>query len=610
MISIGGTVTYVSFLGVHPSGSGATTTANSWSSTVASTSPLQTTELTSSTLIPSPSLTNSATSSSVTQTTTTMPTTVSTGVQAPTHRIGVRVVAGAGQFYYTLTGERFVPRGFNYIKLANQTGMNDDPIFYHSLFNVGLYDPVAAENALESMHKEGYNVVRVFTTGCCKVGTLGDPNGGLNMAYIANLADFIQRAKTNEIFVLVTGDGFPAYGRYMQILDQTWSANFEGNNQRFLQVGGLLASSAYFADFADALLAVGAPTDYIFGYDLINEAFYDTNFAPFSFTSGMITTANGKTYDMSSASSRQQMMEENLIHWVDTLRSVIRERDPTALVTQSLFVPHGPVPVRPGDPREPVVLPLVTSSQLDFVDLHPYQGWTTLPEYMENFGISGPTTKPLLMGEFGGFESDYWSPSVAAEAFQDWQVESCTYGFQGWLFWTWDTEVQPGAKLWTAFDGGGVVDNALSPVNRPDPCVSGSFSGQDVALNKPGTASNQISNGPPSLAFDGKIGTPWNSGDFPTQWIEVDLGAASSISAVRLVASQSPAGQTTHIVWGMGPGTGGVYKVLYQFSGTTSDGQVLEYTPAAAWTDIEYIKVETIRSPSWVAWYEIEVLRA
>lgn len=71
---------------------------------------------------------------------------------------------------------------------------------------------------------------------------------------------------------------------------------------------------------------------------------------------------------------------------------------------------------------------------------------------------------------------------------------------------TWDTEDQPGNKFWNAFDGGGVIDRALSPVDRPDPCAPGGFSGQDIALNKPSTASNSLSDSPPSLAFDGALG--------------------------------------------------------------------------------------------------------
>ena len=38
-------------------------------------------------------------------------------VPQPEHRIGVRVVNGAGEFYDRLSGEKFIPRGNNHISL-------------------------------------------------------------------------------------------------------------------------------------------------------------------------------------------------------------------------------------------------------------------------------------------------------------------------------------------------------------------------------------------------------------------------------------------------------------------------------------------------------------
>lgn len=51
----------------------------------------------------------------------------------------------------------------------------------------------------------------------------------------------------------------------------------------------------------------------------------------------------------------------------------------------------------------------------------------------------------------------------------DWQVESCTYGFDGWLFWSWDNPGQP--QFWKATDAAGVIERALSPNARLDPCA-------------------------------------------------------------------------------------------------------------------------------------------
>jgi len=73
------------------------------------------------------------------------PTIVPTPQPPPEHRIGVRVVEGVGEFYDRETGERFVPRGNNYIRLADQQSASGETFFYHSTFNVGLYDPATAE---------------------------------------------------------------------------------------------------------------------------------------------------------------------------------------------------------------------------------------------------------------------------------------------------------------------------------------------------------------------------------------------------------------------------------------------------------------------------------
>src|SRR5258708_38590872 len=88
----------------------------------------------------------------------------SISLSAQMHRSGVRVVAGHGEFYDTFTGASFVPRGNNYVRLANQTLINPagQIFFYHSTFNTDTYDPLRAEQALLAMQQDGYNVVRVW----------------------------------------------------------------------------------------------------------------------------------------------------------------------------------------------------------------------------------------------------------------------------------------------------------------------------------------------------------------------------------------------------------------------------------------------------------------
>jgi hypothetical protein len=77
--------------------------------------------------------------------------------------------------------------------------------------------------------------------------------------------------------------------------------------------------------------------------------------------------------------------------------------------------------------------------------------------------------KPIIMGEFGGEISRFSSIQAAAETLRDWQVESCNYGFDGWIFWTWDLNEQP--DFFNALMQEGAINGIIAPINRPDPCI-------------------------------------------------------------------------------------------------------------------------------------------
>jgi len=530
----------------------------------------------------------------------------------PEHRIGIRGVDGVGEFYDHLTGQKFVPRGNHYIRLAWQRAPSGEMILYHSNFNPGLYDPSRSEQALRKMRSDGYNVVGVMLNPCCREGSLGDPAGGLSSAYLANVVDFLQKAKANEVLVWIRTDDVPKVGGYTALMDAYCCAVFAGYNVHYLTPGGLEANRRFWRDFIQALIAHGAPLDAIWAYSIRAEQFYEANLPPLSLTSGLVTTANGRTYDMAKPEDKQRMMNENLVYWIDQLRASILELDPTALVTIGFFWPQKPNPARIGDPRLvrtywAIADPEIGGSSADFIHLHPYPGQgLTLAQMVENFEMTGFTRKPIVMGEFGAFKATYWSSAVAAQVLQDWQVESCPYGFDGWLLWTWDTEEQP--EIWNGLDDNEVINQALAPKNRPDPCVPGVFPGQNLALGKPVTASNALPTNAPAMAVDGDFETWWGSGDFAPQWITVDLQTPVSIGQIRLAVSQYPDGQTVHQVWGRGSGED--YRLLHEFRGFTTDSQVLEYTPPAPWTGLQFIRVDTLESPSWVSWREIEILRA
>ncbi len=390
-------------------------------------------------------------------------------VLAP-HPIGVRSAAsGMREFFLRATGATLRPRGNNYIRLASQTDFGNNTTTYHSTFNSGLYDSARAEAALTAMQSSGYTVVRVFLNSCCH-GSMVDDTGSLSSAYLANLADFLGRAKNHGLVVILTLDWLPSIGPYAANCPQYPA--FDGVNFLNLCAGGVDANVRFHRAYVQALIDRGAPVEAVFAYELRNEYYNDSNAAPLSWTSGTITTANGRTYDMADAGSRQQMMDDGLVYSTNLIGAAIREVDPTALVTVGFFWPQVPNPTRLGDPRVIEVYPAFASSTADFVDLHlyPIAGDLTLSQLVENYGfVPDLDVHPVLMGETGAFVSSFASAADAATAMKQWQIASCAYDFSGWLVWTWDTDEQ--GELWNALSAGGAIDQALSPHLRPDPCA-------------------------------------------------------------------------------------------------------------------------------------------
>jgi len=108
----------------------------------------------------------------------------------------------------------------------------------------------------------------------------------------------------------------------------------------------------------------------------------------------------------------------------------------------------------------------------------------------------------------------------------------------------------------------------------------------------------------PSLAFDGIIDTAWNSGRFPSQWIEVDLGTIHKLNRFILTVNQVPDGNTVHQIFVSENRQ--EYILVQTFSEYTVHKQQLEAildNPINA----RYVQVSTSQSPSWVGWFEIEV---
>jgi hypothetical protein len=518
---------------------------------------------------------------------------------APRHRIVVRVENGAGRLFDRMTGKPFQPRGANYVRLS-ATLLSTQGVD-HSTFLVGAYDSRRAERALGQMQALGYNTVRVFVVGECRVGCMGDPaTGRISTRYVANVVDFIRRAKRHRMLVILTST-FPPQ-RYMAMIGT--NPLVADVNRIFLTSGGVTAFAAYWRDLVLELRRQHAPLDDVLAYDIQNEPALVTNNPPLTLSSGRLRAPNGRTYDLSDPAAKQRLVGDALVTFVDRVRAAIRRVDPTALVETSFFEPQGPNPSRIGDPRVVDTKAVIERSTLDFVDLHAYPGLAlTFPQYMQNDGVSGPTRKPLIVGEMGAFKSAYDTPSQAAEALTAWQAASCPYGIQGWLVWTWDSDEQP--ELWSAQSEGAAIGNALAPAKRSDPCAPAGP--RDLALGKPVTASSQAQY-PAADAVDGNPATLWGAGAGPPQWIEIDLGASTTVARIRLIAAQDPAGTTDHRVYLRGPNPSDPYVLVAEPIGATHDRQEIDVGGGAPWTNVRFVRIETVSSPSWVSWREIEVL--
>ena len=529
-----------------------------------------------------------------------------TAIPVTPHRIQIRVVDGVSEFYDTLTGEKFVPRGADYIHWVARPSPGRGDIWVDALFNTSFGELDQAEAELQQMKALGFNTVRMWKNACWGEvgGCIGDPAGGLSDAYLDNITTFLRLAKKYGIYVIFTDDWVPDDGGYSQELAR---AAYPSYNGVYLTEHGITAERMYWEDFIHGLIERGAPLDAILAYELKNEAYYELNYAPLNQTSGMVTAANGSRYDMADEQDRIRMMEESWLFWIKQLRNSILDVDPTALVTMGFISQQEPNPVREGDPRIVYLNRVVRESELDFIDFHPYPGYDlSLKEHVENFAMIGAGDKLVLMGEFGADKENYASAERGAAALQAWQVESCKYGFDGWLFWTWGQN--PDDEFWNVYEGDGVVATVLAPVNRPDPCAYGEFDFVrfNAAAQAKITASSYALEYVPELAADGTR-EYWISGGGPPQWIQFDLAAPTDVESIVLTVLQNPPGRSVHQLWVRQAGQ--ELRLVHTFDGVTDEGDVLTYTPEEPLIGVDLVRVVTTYALDvWPGWHEIEIL--
>jgi hypothetical protein len=118
-------------------------------------------------------------------------------------RVAVR--AGPGnhaELYTTENGQRFLPRGVNFIRLGLNIPGVDTPEPYHDLFCVGRYKRGTVGQPLQELRDSGYNVIRVFLTPACM--TVDMPKWQLNATAVSNVTNFLWNARIRGLRVVLT----------------------------------------------------------------------------------------------------------------------------------------------------------------------------------------------------------------------------------------------------------------------------------------------------------------------------------------------------------------------------------------------------------------------
>jgi hypothetical protein len=124
----------------------------------------------------------------------------------------------------------------------------------------------------------------------------------------------------------------------------------------------------------------------------------------------------------------------------------------------------------------------------------------------------------------------------------------------------------------------------------------------DLAPSATVTVSGILSGFGPERATDGTLTTAWNSGGFPTQWIEFDLGSVSDLVEINVASGQStPLGISSFNI----TFDGGAPILL---SGSTENGDTLTLALDPS-VSAQVVRIEiTALAGSWVALSEVQIL--
>lgn len=171
---------------------------------------------------------------------------------------------------------------------------------YHSTFSPTLANASEWRAALATMAKWRLNVARVFVDTGAYGRSDGVASGGgvgqapaLSESYLDLLAQFVADAANAGVYTMVTLSGLP--------VDHAWGGAAPPQqaivypNAQYMDAAHVQAKALYAQLLVDGLQQrLGqAGMSALFGLSLENEAAFVGDVAPFSWTSGVVTTADG-----------------------------------------------------------------------------------------------------------------------------------------------------------------------------------------------------------------------------------------------------------------------------------------------------------------------------
>jgi hypothetical protein len=394
-------------------------------------------------------------------------------------RIGVR----GSQFVIRGTNQVLAPRGVNWNRHQMRNLANGQPEWWYSTFDAGQYNAEEAQRVLTEISKSKYMYVRVFISGQDPDKGFGLSGPGLSATYIANIGDFLYRARNLGMYVVLTGqfeEGQWLPKNYLSIANTSHVANTEGINQLMLNPGYVRALAQFYADLVRGLKALpDDPTSAILSIDIHNEMSVNKLFKPYSMSSGRYAF-NGKSYDLASDDQRQSLIDDSTVQWINTIADSIRAVDSQILLGPSAFTIgatgnlgfHGAKLSEGGDGRAAIRPSAIARSSADYVDIHiyPYGPNYTLEGDLTRNEVGTSLGKPLVMGEVGVFRKDYPNREAADRFLIPALASSCKFGFSAWAFWDWDSIDNKGGP-WAVIEENGAMNALFAPSAVPNLCT-------------------------------------------------------------------------------------------------------------------------------------------